>query len=512
MSISRIEFIKKLINSLDKSEKRALKVYSNRIQREKDKMFVQLYNAIEKKPLESEEYYRTKLNLSTYQYINLKRHLYTQILRSLRLVNIQKSPTIKLREEIDYATLLYDKGLHNQCLQYLSKLKSIAKNNGRNIAYLDIIELHKKIESRHITRSRGVVDKMENLIQESSDLNNEISQAHTLSNLGLKIQGLYIKVGHVKNEKDRVFYKIYFESLGVSDIITPRNSKLRALWHECNIWYNHAQMRPHYSYRHAIRWAECYQNNKQLMDNDPISYLRSLHYVMVQCYHIDRADRHTLYLNEYRKYRDKRIGSYTHATSLIDYIYYNHARLNQMLLSNKYASLNNVITDIESGYKIYRHSVDIHRRLTMYYKLAMIYSYNGKYNLAIDYTNQIINHIDVSLKKDLVTYSRLLHIMCHFHLGNYLLVENLVDSIRAEFTLTDQLNKVVETVLSFLKRASKMMHFGMDDDTNKLKNKLMEYKQDEYEKIAFLYYNYINWCDSLLRGIPITKIIKAITT
>lgn len=508
MSISKIEYIKELINSLDKSEKRAFKVYSNRMQGESEKMYITLYDAMEKKPDGNEAYYMKKLNLNNYQYVNLKRHLYTQILKSLRLVHATKRPFIKLREQIGYASVLYDKGLHTQCSTYLSKIKPKSIKHGDNIAYLDIIELQKKIEARHITRSRGVVNKMENLIYESTDLNEHIKERHSLSTLCLKIQGLYIKAGPARNLKDRVFYKAYKESLGLPTIVTAKNSIARVLWHECYLWYNHALLKPKYAYKHAVRWVECFHNNPQLLENEPISYLRGVHYILVQCYHLERKDRHTAYLKLYSSYRVKNIEKYTRAHSLIDYIYYNHARLNQMILSNKYVNLNSVIQDIESGYKVHQHSVDIHRRLTMYYKIALIHSYNGKHKITIDYTNEIINHTEVTLKKDLVAYSRLLHLISHFHLGNYQLVENLIDSIRADFSLANELNKVVDLVLSFLKRASKAIHFGMDDDTKKLKNKLVEYKQDEYEKIAFLYYNYISWCDCLLENQPITKVIK----
>ena len=60
------------------------------------------------------------------QLSNLKAHLYKQILISLRLNPAHKNIRVQLREQLDFATILYQKGLYKQSLKILEKAKGLA--------------------------------------------------------------------------------------------------------------------------------------------------------------------------------------------------------------------------------------------------------------------------------------------------------------------------------------------------------------------------------------------------
>ena len=68
--------------------------------------------------------YYAKVQLS-----NLKAHLYKQILVSLRLNPTLQNMRIQIREQIDFATILYQKGLYKQSLKLLEKAKAMALEN-----------------------------------------------------------------------------------------------------------------------------------------------------------------------------------------------------------------------------------------------------------------------------------------------------------------------------------------------------------------------------------------------
>ena len=87
---------------------------------------------------------------------NLKRHLYKQILISLRLIYIQKNIDIQIREQLDFARILYGKGLYMQSLKLLERIKRTALEHHQDVLHLEILEFQKMIEARHITRSRMV--------------------------------------------------------------------------------------------------------------------------------------------------------------------------------------------------------------------------------------------------------------------------------------------------------------------------------------------------------------------
>ena len=65
------------------------------------------------------------------QLSNLKAHLYKQILVSLRLNPVNQNIRVQIREQLDFATILYQKGLYKQSLKILDKAKNFAIENER---------------------------------------------------------------------------------------------------------------------------------------------------------------------------------------------------------------------------------------------------------------------------------------------------------------------------------------------------------------------------------------------
>ncbi|MDA8692672.1 hypothetical protein N9L92_01330 [Saprospiraceae bacterium] len=508
MSISKISYLIELVKVLDKSEKRAFKLQSTKVSTPSDKLYVQLFDLLDKAPEREEAYYKSRLQISNLQYTNLKRHLYSLILKSLRTSHTNKESIFLLKEQSDYAHILFEKGLHKQSLEIVAKLKPTAKKRHETRLLNELIELQKKIESRFITRSRGVKNKMESLIEESEMTGDSLKILNNLSNLCLKIQGLYIKVGYTRDERDLELYKAYF----YSNLKHTDRSRLKLIeriyWHQAHVWFHHSCLNFHLSYRHAVSWVESFHKDLSLIQYDYTNYIRGLHYILRQCFYLSSVDRFNHWyavLEQFRKKNDRHISR---VKKMLDFAHYNIIRLNHIIINNKYSQLHNVVKEISSGQEDYGQHLDKHRHYVFSFKIATAYSYTGNYNKAIDYCNDIISHSSDYLKKDIAPYSRLLHIMCHFRLNNFQLVENMVDSIKSEFQHYKQESTAVDLILNFLKKASRAMNFGLDDDITKLHNRLVELRSQQYEKLPFIYYDYINWCQSLLNNTTVEKHIK----
>jgi hypothetical protein len=81
--------------------------------------------------------------------------LYKQVLVSIRLNIPSQNIRYQIREQIDFAAILYNKGLYKQSLKILDKTKIIRKRR-KNMAF-EIVEFEKLIESQYIREvSKGV--------------------------------------------------------------------------------------------------------------------------------------------------------------------------------------------------------------------------------------------------------------------------------------------------------------------------------------------------------------------
>ncbi len=87
------------------------------------------------------------------QLSNIKAHLYKQILTGLRLLRNDESIDIQWHKQLDYAKILYNKGLYLQSLKILDKAKAVALVYHQDSFLIQIISLEKKIETLSITRS-----------------------------------------------------------------------------------------------------------------------------------------------------------------------------------------------------------------------------------------------------------------------------------------------------------------------------------------------------------------------
>lgn len=145
------DIVFQLIRSLQKSEKRNFKLYIKRNSSNEDLKIIELFDAIDKLSDYDEVQLLKKLSsIKKQQLSNTKAHLYKQILASLRLLKSSESIDLQLHEQLEYARILYNKGLYLQSLKILEKTKELALQYNQDSFLIQVISLEKKIETLHI--------------------------------------------------------------------------------------------------------------------------------------------------------------------------------------------------------------------------------------------------------------------------------------------------------------------------------------------------------------------------
>ena len=201
-----------LVKSLTKSEKRQFRLYVGRMGSNEDSKFLNLFQLLDKMNRYDEKVILKKGIVTKQQLSNLKAHLYKQILISLRMNPVHKNIRIQIREQLDFATILYQKGLYKQSLKVLEKAKILALKHEEKYSAYDIVELEKVIESQYITRSLS--NRTETLISEADQLRIQNNLATQLSNLSLQLYERLIKAGYAKSDEEfREITQFFYENL-----------------------------------------------------------------------------------------------------------------------------------------------------------------------------------------------------------------------------------------------------------------------------------------------------------
>jgi tetratricopeptide (TPR) repeat protein len=162
---------------------------------------------------------------------------------------------------------------------------------------------------------------------------------------------------------------------------------------------------------------------------------------------------------------------------------------------------------IEEKLTEYELYLDRHRILVFYYKIASLYFGAADYETAIEYLNKIIN-LKVDLRTDLQCYSRLLHLIAHYELGNFQLLEYLIKSVYRFMSKMENLSVVEEEIFKFLRASFRVPPKKLQPEFEKLLDKLRQQEKNQFETRAFVYLDIISWLESKVNNIPVQDIIR----
>lgn len=492
MPISQTDQLIKLIKSLSKAEKRNFTYYSKRIHDAENLKYVQLFDIIDKHKIYDDSQILLRLKDSDKsQYSNLKRHLYKQLMISLRMVYIQKKADIEIREYLDYVDILYSKGLYIQSLKILEKAKKLATKSKNDILHLSLLETEKTIESRHITRSG--TGNTEHITQQAFKVSTTVHNATMLSNLRLLVHAYYIQHGHIKNEEGYKDVTAFFEKTMPKIDIKSLNYIEQIYLYQSMVWYYYILLEFENCYIYSDKWVKIFQKMPEMLKHDPDLLMRGYHYLLTCCFILGEKEKYDLYLAELEDFRKTNYKKFSNNSQIVSFLYVHHGRLNQNFLHHTYDKGLLEITKTLRRINRYYTKLDPHRIMVLYYKISWMYLMAHNPDKAIDYLNEIQKLEVGALREDIQIYSRIMFLMAHFDLENYELMDYLVKNTRQFAKKLKHSNKVQQTTLKFFQKVVKL---PLSDRKNAFKifeKELNVLKYDYYEKRAFIYLDVFAW-------------------
>jgi len=509
MPISHGDQLFNLIRSLSKAEKRTFKLYTKRLNKDSDPKFIQLFDILDKQKTYQEDLiYKRFHQLSKVQLSNLKRHLYTQILISLRLIHINKNIDIQIREQIDFARILYGKGLYLQSLKLLDRIKTIAETSHQDFLLIEIFEFQKLIESRHITRSRKIKNKMETLIDES-ELRAEVAlNTARLTNLKLKIHGLYIQRGHIRDEKDRAELENYFKN----ELKAIHTDKLtffeKIYYYQTHVWYYYILLDFVKCYVNAAKWVEQFDLDQDMKTKDPDLYMRGLHYELTTLFNLQCYADFKLTLETFEQFEARHGQDFNTTSEVICFLYLYTAKLNDHFIRGTFAEGIKEVKKIMGKLELYDPHLDQHQILVFYYKIAWLYFGNGDYSKSLDYLNRII-YLDVGhLREDIQIYSRLLSLIVHYELKNYQFLEYQIPAVLRFMSKLEDQNVLQKETLSLLNRLLYKPNEEVLTEIRKFYQKVDKLSHTVEDQKSFVYLDIITWLESKMQEKSLQEVIR----
>ncbi len=495
-----------LVKSLKKSEKRNFKLFVKRNSAAEDLKVTQLFDALDKMD-DYQEAVLLKKNpsISKAQLSNISANCYKQILSSLRLIKDEDNIDIQLHEQMDYARILYNKGLYIQSLNVLDKMKKLAAAHHQMTYLMQVLFFEKKIESLYITRS--IENRADVLIAEANQASEKLNSITLLSNLSLRLYGWYIKHGHARTTEDDATIKKMVEAV-LPAVETANSNFYEKLYrYQCLCWYAFIRQDFLMYYRYTQKWVDLFAETPVMIEVETSHYIKGMHNLMGAHFDLRNHRRLKEALVVFEKFSTTDVVQQNENNLIQTFVYLFISKINQHFLEGSFTAGLALVPEIEAKLEEYELYLDRHRILVFYYKIASLYFGSGDSSKAIDYLNKIINW-KVDLRTDLQCYSRLLHLIAHYELGNYELMEYLIKSVYRFMAKMENMSVVEEEMLAFLRRSFQLSAKNIKPALEKLLEKLKQHENNRLETRAFVYLDVISWLESKISGVPVQEIVQ----
>jgi hypothetical protein len=495
-----------LIKSLEKSEKRNFKLYINRNNATEELKIVQLFDALDKMDTYDEILLLKKNeSIKKQQLSNLKAHLYKQILASLRLINDESNIDIQLHEYLDNARILYNKGLYLQSLKSLDKMKELAAANNQFTYLQQGLFFEKKIESLFITRS--MQDRADQLCNQADEVNNSITLVSQLSNVSLQLYSWYIKNGHSRNQQEDDLVQKYFTDKLADKFSLCKSFYEKLYLYQCHCWIAFIKQDFLQYYRYTQKWVSLFNAEPKMIEIETGHYIKGMHNLMGSHFDLGNYQKLSETLAEFEVFSTTPMVINNFNNRILCFVYSAISTLNKHFLDGSFSDGIKKIPEIESKLKEYELYLDRHRVLIIYYKIACLYFGSGDYDNTIVYLNKIINW-KVDLRTDLQCYARLLHLIAHYELDNYQILDHLIKSVYRFMAKMQNLSVVEEEIFKFLRISFHIPVKEIKPELEKLLFNLNGLKNNRFETRAFMYLDIISWIESKLENIPVQDVLK----
>ena len=502
----------KLIKSLSKSEKRFFKLSSTLQSGEKN--YLKLFDAIERQKEYNEEEIKEQFQKERFikHLPSEKNHLYKLILKSLRAYHSDSSVSSILKEEIKNIEILYQKALYNECTKLIRKAKKLAYSHEKFYYLSELISWEKRLlEEEYLS---GKFDKnLDELISEEQKVIEQLRNVAEYQILYSKINYVFRMGGYARNDREREIV----EEISNHHLIKGKNTALsRRAAATCYYIKGLCAVTKHdleNSFSNFSRVVDIFENNPVLIQDIPKQYIKSLSNLLF-CY-IDgkKYDEFFELINKMRSLQDQPGFTSTDIKLKIFTSTYNSELLAYDRMGN-YQKGVEIIEDVLSGIEKYQDKITKEEKILFFYNIAYTYFGAGNYKSSLHWLNKVLNDNEPNLRQDVYSFARLFNLIIHYELGNYDLLDYIVKSTsRFYLRRKREYDREYRFETIFLKYVKKLAKSS--DKPERLQSSFMDLRQeiekvleDDYEKVALEYFDFLSWIDSKVDGVSFEKLKK----
>ncbi|MCW5908077.1 MAG: hypothetical protein KIS94_09480 [Chitinophagales bacterium] len=469
-----------LVKSLSQTEKTYFKKFAQLHVLGEENVYLRLFDAID-----AQERYNEKLlteifskGKSSSQFSVLKNYLYNLVLKSLRNYHADVTVRAELRQQLQNASLLFERGLHSQAEKLLRRCRKTAEQCELFRELIEISGLEqamllfgKSYDASTIKVMNAMLDERIMVLQKMQNTYDydrlEYNLTHSLqsgSKASLNEAGKLMKSDLMKSEK---------RALCVVSLLKFHHI------HSTFYYYTHKRKECVVHLQKEIEILEAHPEIMQLRLQDYVLLTNNVLLLMLE-------------LGEYKKF-DVRLAQFRKriAQQTISVRLWEQAVIHNWIIEMQrhyyefnYAKFTSVEQDLRRQLKQHKAELNLNDKFVFLDLLTRAAFRAKKYSAALSHSVELLNHADAPKKFQQYNNARFLNLLIHFELQNYDLLEYQIQSFQRQVMKEEKSNELYNAIIPFLKK-----HPSTID--KKQKQLLMEKTTKEVPESG--YFNFKEW-------------------
>jgi len=499
----------RLIKTLTKSEKGYFKKFASRNTPGEKNNYIILFDAVDGMKTFDEDALLNKLKKTAFvsKLSVYKNYLFNLILKSLQSYSTYDTVNLKISELIKNAQTLEKKTLYKEALKTLEKAKCIAIKYENIKALLEILGFERSVLM--VMPDKNVYEKRLDLYNQQQNLLIRLEKYFQFEWLSDRMVIFVEHKGDFRSEEREKEIKKIMSDPHVKDKLFIDYTSKRFFLH-INLFSQLAKNNHKMIYYYLKKEVELINENKHMMDVNVRSYIHILvNYLLFSNLLKDKkgVKDAIVKINEMKRRIKGKIPLNLEISIQADTCYaeiITHKN-NGDLKRGKITALK-----IENLLRNYKNEISMELKAVLLSHTACFYFIAGMYDQAIKVTNWIINEISPSFKKDQYDFVKLFHLVIHFELGNYDVIENSIDSVYRFMKQRKSIFGIESGVFAFLKAAIKTDMENLVPLYEDLLYNLEHSLDQSQSQITIGMFDFILWARSKVEHKSMLEMIKSL--
>lgn len=485
-----------LVHSLNKSEIRYIKLQSSLQSGEKN--YIKLLDELLKHSGDEYDEKNVKEKFTGEKFINqltfTKNYLHSNILKNLVSFSGENSIDLKISFMINKARILYNKALFDQFFQMIKRTKELCLKYERFSSYLQLLEMEKVVIIKKISTD---IDETR-LFEEEITILNKIRNLMEYHQLVSRLTGLFRMKGRAREDSTLKLIEVLKES---HVMMSPaRAASVVALERYYFVHQLTADLLGDFKTMHgyAGKRLELIIDNPFPFQDQLFNYKQDiLLYMILLIPRIEpeaggnEQELRQKYLNMLKEHTGN-----TEIDRINLFLIESILKLSESAKYTDFKSVKDTINNIVERLNKNRGKLDSNYEILIYNLIAKTCVNFGEYKEANLYLNILLNLPQLSVRKDIELYARMLNLLVHYELGNYDLLEYLIKSTYRFLINMKNVFGFEKAVINFLRKLSSVnTDKQLLENLELLKSEMQMLQNNPLEKNAMLYFDFPSWID-----------------